>query len=107
MIDATKLSPVYDNPSFIGIQDNSLLDSDTNPSGCIWTKASKNPKPQDYIEEFTRLGHETIVEKFRKKIFTQSSNIINLVNDSDLPTKRKNAFIKLIEKRMRDFRNDK
>ncbi|OGT61509.1 MAG: hypothetical protein A3E85_05345 [Gammaproteobacteria bacterium RIFCSPHIGHO2_12_FULL_45_12] len=105
--DLKKLSPVYDNPSFIGIQDDFLLDSDTNPSGCIWTKVSKNPKPQDYIEEFARLGHETISEKFRKKIITQSSNIINLVNDSDLPAKRKNAFIRLIEKRMRDFRNDK
>lgn len=105
--DSKKLSPVYDNPSFIGIQDDFLLESDTNPSGCIWTKASKNPKPQDYIHEFTRLGHESIVEKFRKKIITQSSSIINLVTNFDLATKRKSAFIKLIEKRTRDFRNEK
>jgi len=105
--DVKKLSPVYDNPSFIGIQEDFLLDSDTNPSGCVWTKASKNPKPQDYITEFERLGHDSIAEKFRKKIIMQSSNIMDLVKNADLPIKRKNAFIKLIEKRIRDFRHEK
>ncbi len=105
--DIKKLSPVYDNPSFIGIQDDFLLDSDTNPSGSIWTKASKNPAPQHYINEFKRLGHEIITEKFQKKIITNASNIINLINNSDLNAKRKKAFVKLIEKRIRDFRNEK
>jgi hypothetical protein len=102
-----KLSPMYDNPSFIGIQDDFLLESDTNPSGCIWTKSSRYPKPKEYIDEFQRLGYESIVEEFRYKIIAKSTDIISLVEKIDLGQKRKNSFLKLIKKRIKDFEDAK
>lgn len=100
-----KLSPMYDNPSFIGIQDDFLLDADTNPSGSIWTKNSSEPKSNDYFVEFKRLGYEDITNQFRIKVISQHSKIINLIQNFNLGQKRKNALIRLIEKRIGSFRN--
>jgi len=102
-----KLAPMYDNPSCLGIEEDFFLVSDINPSGSIWTKASKEPKPADYIKEFQRLGYETIVSQFYNKIVLQSSNIIRIIDHAELSEVRKNALKKLLQKRKGDFENAK
>jgi hypothetical protein len=102
-----KLAPMYDNPSCIGIEEDFFLLSDTNPSGSIWTKASKEPKPEDYIVEFQRLGYEKTVSQFCKKIILQSDNIINIINRIEISEIRKNALINLLQKRIGEFANAK
>lgn len=102
-----KLAPMYDNPSCLGIEDDFFLVSDVNPSGSIWTKASKEPKSMDYIKEFQRLGYETIVAQFRNKIILQFPNIISTINNTELTPVRKNALTKLLQKRKEDFENVK
>jgi hypothetical protein len=102
-----KLAPMYDNPSCLGIEEDFFLLSDTNPSGSIWTKLNKEPKPKDYMIEFQRLGYETIVSQFCKKIISQSENIINVINKIEISEIRKNAFIRLLQKRIGEFKNAK
>lgn len=102
-----KLAPMYDNPSCLGIEDDFFLVSDINPSGSIWTKDSKHPKPTDYIKEFQRLGYEDLVNAFIAKVIAQSSNIITIVQNANLSQKRKNALIKLLNKRIEEFNHAK
>ncbi len=98
-----KLAPMYDNPSCLGIEEDFFLMADINPSGSIWTKTSRQPKPVDYIEEFQRLGHEAIVKKFCSKVVLQSGNIIKTIKHAELTQLRKDALTKLFQKRMGGF----
>lgn len=100
-----RLAPMYDNPSYIAIEDDFLLESTFNPSGSIWTSKSQEPKALDYIEEFHRLGYQKLVEKFSDKITSLSIEIIELINNSHLTPKRKKAFIKLVADRIGDFKH--
>ncbi len=100
-----KVAPMYDNPSCIGTEEEFFLKSDINPSGCIWTKDSKHPKAIDYITEFCRLGYESIVHQFSKRIITKSSKIIDLTKNATLSPLRKKALIALIQKRVQEFEN--
>ncbi|HVE45047.1 MAG TPA: HipA domain-containing protein [Gammaproteobacteria bacterium] len=100
-----KLAPMYDNPSCLGIEEDFFLVSDVNPSGSIWAGNSKHPKPADYIKEFRRLGYDDCVKKFIIKVITQTSNIINLVQNAILSQKRKEALIRLLQKRIGEFEN--
>jgi hypothetical protein len=102
-----KVSPMYDNPSCIGTEEDFFLKSDINPSGCIWTKDSKHPKAIDYIHEFQRLGYESIVKQFSNKVIAKSSNIIDLAQAAVLSPVRKNALITLLQKRLKEFENGK
>ena len=102
-----KLSPMYDNPSCLGIEDDFFLLSDVNPSGSIWTKKSKEPKTKDYIIEFERLGYQAEVSLFCKKVVSQSSNILSIINQAELSEIRKNALRKLIHKRIEEFEDVK
>jgi hypothetical protein len=98
-----KLSPMYDNPSTIGIEPDFILKSHYNPSGTIWTKDSKEPKPVDYQKEFHRLGHETIVKHFCMKVNLKSEKILNVISNSNLTEIRKLAFHSLLDARIKDF----
>jgi hypothetical protein len=102
-----KLAPMYDNPSCLGIEDDFFLVSDINPSGSIWTKESKHPKPTDYIKELQRLGYGDLVSAFIAKVISQSSNIITAVQNANLSQKRKNALINLLNKRIEEFNHAK
>lgn len=102
-----KLAPMYDNPSCLSIEEEFFLLSNLNPSGSIWTKASKEPRPKDYIIEFNRLGYEKIVSQFCKKVISQSDNIIDKINQTNISEVRKNALRKLLKQRVGEFANDK
>ncbi len=100
-----KLAPMYDNPSCIGIEDKFFLVSDIDPSGCIWTKSSNNPKTTDYINEFSRLGHRETVIRFSSKAVSRAPIIFNAIGKAKLSQQRKKALSKLIQKRLGDFEN--
>lgn len=65
----------------------------------------KHPKPIDYIKEFKRLKYGENVSNFIKKVIAQSSTIVNTIQNANLSQKRKDALIKLIQKRIREFEN--
>lgn len=95
------LSPFYDNPSYLGCEIPSLLAADHQPVGAIQTTFSKHPSMKDYVQEWTRLGFEHVIDRFRKNISVEK--IQNLVQNSYLTPKRKEAFLRLILKRNKEL----
>lgn len=99
------LAPMYDNPSYIGIAKDELLDIPFNISGCIQTSASKKPTVKDYLKEFKKLGFSKVCTHFIEKLINKSPEIIKEVNHSEISKRRKNAFIKFLNNRKKDFQN--
>lgn len=99
------LAPMYDNPCFLGIEEECMLEAEFNPSGSIWTKETREPKLMHYINEFDRLGYQEIVDQFCKQTISKADKIILAIKDSLLTEKRKLAFIKLFGSRIEDLKN--
>lgn len=100
-----KLAPMYDNPSFLGIQkDDEFLLAHFNPSGAIWTSDSKEPKLSDYIREFKKLKLEKPCQKFIKKIIDKFPLLIKEIQHSEISERRKKAFVNLLNNRLKGCR---
>ncbi|MBS0655825.1 MAG: HipA domain-containing protein [Verrucomicrobia bacterium] len=91
------LAPFYDNPSFIGLDDDWMLGADLQPRGAIFTKATDEPRMGDYVTEWYRLGYEAVVDRFRKSFSLEK--IEQIIKVSFLSEKRKKALFRLICKR--------
>jgi hypothetical protein len=94
------LSPFYDNPSYIAIEDELLLGAMHEPYGKIATTNSVNPTMRDYILEFKGLGYEAEVQKFIKQI--NLDMITQIIQKPFLTIKRQDALIRLIIRRYRE-----
>ncbi|MBL6991578.1 MAG: HipA domain-containing protein [Bacteriovoracaceae bacterium] len=95
-----ELSPIYDNPSYIGIEDDIILNADLNPVGKIFTSCSNEPTLSNYISEFKKIGYEEIVDDFICKILKLQTKWELIVGQSTITDKRKNALLKIINKRI-------
>ncbi|MBN2479671.1 MAG: HipA domain-containing protein [Parachlamydiales bacterium] len=95
------LSPFYDNPSALALEDSSLLGADLQPRGAIFTKDSNKPTMKDYVWEWNRLGFNDIVQRFKKNLCLRT--IKNLIQKSHLSEKRKQALLSLILKRIEEL----
>jgi hypothetical protein len=94
------LSPFYDNPSYLAIEDEFLLGAMHEPYGKIATSGNLNPVIKDYIQEFKNLGYEAEVLAFVKKI--NLDLITQIVQKPFLNIKRQEALIRLISRRYRE-----
>lgn len=92
-----KLSPFYDNPSALALEDTSILGADLQPRGSIFTKNSDKPTMRDYVLEWNRLGYSNVVQNFKKNLNLKM--IKSLIEKSYLSKKRKQALLCLILKR--------
>lgn len=95
------LSPIYDNCSYIGIEDEALVGADLNPLGKIATKHSENPSMTEYVEELIRLKQMEALHFFKR--FCKLSKIFAQIDKSFLPIKFKKAYRCLIQKRHDEF----
>lgn len=97
------LAPIYDNPSYLGLESGSMLSAHFSPKGKIWTKDSKEPGMMEYLEEISRLGAFEMAEEFFNKlpIARVSSTISDAVCLSD-PMKK--ALLKLINERYMELK---
>ena len=101
------LSPIYDNPSYIGIADEALLDADLQPRGAIFTDEVKEPLLRDYIHEFRRLELDGAVDRFKQRALARAAGVVETLRQSpSLSARRRNALIRLIEKRLQEFENE-
>ncbi len=96
-----ELAPFYDNPSYLGIEDQSVLLAHHNPRGKIATSVNTEPTMKDYVSEFYQMGYESWVKEFRGRI--DKIHINQLIENSFLSEKRKIAFSQLIERRIKEF----
>ncbi len=100
------LSPFYDNPSYLGIAEELMLESDIQPKGTIFTRDSEEPTTKHYIEEFKRLDLEAAVESTKAKFTSKSAFIFQTINGFKfLSEKRRSALIRLVESRMEELEN--
>ena len=124
------LSPMYDNPSWLATEE--FLAGQFNISGSIWTSSSEKPKIKDYIQEFQKLNkagceylvndnalslerqkkpapqkipirYHTICSQFMKKTISQFPKIIKEVQYAEISEKRKKAFIRFLNNRLKDM----
>jgi hypothetical protein len=96
-----QLSPFYDNPSYLGIEDEWLLSAQHEPRGKIQTLASSEPKMKEYVIEWKRLGFLDTCLKFAKKISLEE--IQKLIQQSFISAKRKKAMQTLIGNRYEEL----
>ncbi len=96
-----EMAPFYDNPSYIGIEEQSLLLAQHNPKGKIATSSTNDPTMRDYLAEFHQMGYGDWIKEFQERV--EKSQLDKLVANSFLSEKRKIALFSLIERRIKEF----
>ncbi|MBI5273487.1 MAG: HipA domain-containing protein [Chlamydiales bacterium] len=97
------LAPFYDNPSYLGIEEEWLLRAILEPCGKIHTSSSSEPKMKDYANEFCKLGYYSIVIEFAELI--DINRIEQFILQSFISPARKQAFLTLIRRRFHELEN--
>ena len=98
-----ELSPIYDNVSYLSLEQGTMLKADFNPTGKISTSSTLEPSMKDYVLEFKTLGYVDEVNHFYSKIkFNEIGSLIKNSYCSDL---MKEAFERLIGKRFEELEN--
>lgn len=98
-----RLAPFYDNPTYIGIESDFLLEADLSPRGKIATSSTEEPSVGDYISEFTDLGFVNVIRKFHAQALEACIN--DLITASFVSEKRQKAFSKLVAKNLLGIQN--
>lgn len=96
------LSPFYDNPSCLGIEEEWLLKAILEPCGKIHTAKSTEPKMREYAVEFCQLGYFVFVQEFLNSI--DMLKIRSIVSKSFISSNRKYALLSLVERRMQELK---
>ncbi len=97
------LAPIYDNPSFLGLETGNMLKAQFDPKCRIATSKTDSPTLKEYIQEFIRLGCSKDVHKFKKNVHLK--DIVALIENSTCRPLMKQAIEKLITKRYGDMQN--
>jgi hypothetical protein len=92
----SKLAPIYDNPSVVGIHAGDWLKADIGFEGRIPTKDSEHPTISDYVVEFARLGYQDQIDRFRK--LAKLERVEGLISKSFCSDLMKLAITRMIRK---------
>jgi hypothetical protein len=92
-----RLSPIYDNTSYLGIESDDMLAADMSPRGKIGTLTEVDPSMRSYIIEFIRLGYANVVYDFFRDANLRI--IGDIIQKSFITQNRKDAMMRLINKR--------
>lgn len=98
------LSPIYDNVSYLSLENGDMLKADFNPAGKISTKETHEPSMRDYVKELKRLGFKDIVKEFQKTV--KLTQLTELIDKSFCSLLMKDALKKLIKKRFLELKNE-
>lgn len=97
-----RLSPVYDNPSALGLEAGRFLKMQHEPRGKIWTSQSKEPKMKEYLVEIKRLKLLPLAKKFFNTI--DLTQILSFVLEPHFLSKDMKAALKnLITRRYQEY----
>lgn len=96
-----QLAPFYDNPSYVGLDDDSMLGADLQPRGAIFTKDTDEPTMKDYVCEWNRLGYGEVVQRFRKKVSLEI--LTKILEEGFISEKRQKALLCLMSKRSEEL----
>lgn len=95
------LSQFYDNPSFIGLQDDFFISSQLDPRGRVIIGDNSNPGMKDYILAAIEEGFEDTVKGFYGRI--NLYEIDRIIDNSFLKSAFKEKFKLLIKERYEEF----
>ncbi len=101
---STKLSPIYDNVSYLSLETGTMLKADFNPTGKISTQATHQPSMCDYAQELKRLGYQSEIKKFYLSI--KLPQLHTLIQESFCSNLMKKAMKTLINKRFEELENE-
>lgn len=90
------IAPSYDNPSYLGIEEERFLPAQHNPRGKIRTARTSEPTMKDYVLEFKRMGYKDWAEEFKKSV--QEASIYQMIEDSFVSPKRQQALVSIIQR---------
>ena len=99
-----QLSPFYDNPSQLGVEEEAFLEAQLEPRGKIATSNTDEPTMKDYVLEFKRLEFGKVVERFFGNIKPEA--IFDLIDKAFISDKRKKGIKALIERRYKELANN-
>lgn len=99
--NAIFLSPIYDNVSYLSLEEGAMLKADFIPTGKICTRETFEPSMKDYVIEFYKLGYKNEIYDFASKI--NLNKIENLVENSFCSDMMKEAIKRLIHKRYQEL----
>lgn len=97
------LSPIYDNVSYLSLEQGEILKADFNPTGKISTSKTLEPSMKDYVEELQSLGFKNEIVNFSVRI--KMSKINFLIKNSLCSNNMKFALKRLITKRYEELKN--
>ncbi|MBU0506570.1 HipA domain-containing protein [bacterium] len=90
-----RLSPIYDNPSYLGLEKGSALKANIVVHGKVWTKNSQEPDILAYAKEIKRLNAGHILKDFVSSM--QFDKIAQLIQESHcLSNNMKQALYKMV-----------
>jgi hypothetical protein len=98
-----KLSPIYDNPSALGLETGPILKATFDPRCKVETSTSQNPSMNDYVNEFASLGYFDSINRFAKRV--NHKKIEQLIKESTCTALMKEALLKLIKTRIKEMRD--
>ena len=98
-----KLSPFYDNVSYIGVETENLLGAQHEPKGKISTKLTNEPTMKDYVKEFNSSGYDYAIKKFYEKV--NIPFIEELIEKAFISDKRKMALKKIVFRRYEELKD--
>ncbi len=98
------LSPFYDNPAYLGMEEEELLGAMHEPKGKIVVKDTREPGIVDYYKEIKRSGYSDIANSFIEGIDVEK--IKKLIYNAFISPKRKKALFSLIERRYGELKNE-
>ena len=94
-VKGKRLAPLYDNPSYLGLESGEILNAHFAPKSLIWTKHSKEPLMQECLFELERINAGHVVNIFYENVSIET--IIESINAShSLSDLMKSALRRLI-----------
>jgi hypothetical protein len=99
----TALSPVYDNTSYLGLEAGEFLKANFDPRGKIYTELSKEPRMNEYVQEFIAMGYEDQVRSFARRL--NRPKIQELIENSFCSDLMKRAIQRLVDERIEGLKN--
>jgi len=98
------LSPIYDNVSYLALEEGEMLKAHHNPTGRISTNHTYEPSMHDYVKELKRLGYEENIKEFYQGI--KLDQMIKLIDQSFCSELMKEAIKTLVKRRFKEIENE-
>lgn len=99
-----KLSPIYDNVSYLSLEKGNMLKADFNPAGKISTSETYEPTMRDYVKELAKLEYQTDINEFYQAV--KLPHIFQIIDESFCSPLMKDAIKSLIQKRFGELENE-